>query len=437
MKKKQEHIIKSVKENSIAMEMDLCPGDAILKINKTPILDIFDYQFLTNDDYLEVLVRKKSGEEWVLEIEKEFDEDLGIEFELGLMDEYRSCCNKCIFCFIDQMPPGMRETLYFKDDDTRLSFLQGNYVSLTNMKDEDINRIIRYRLGPINISVHTTNPELRCTMLNNRFAGKILTQVEKLYDAEIPMNSQIVLCKGINDGIELERTISDLSNYIPYMDSLSVVPIGLTKFRENLYPLEPFDKEGARKTLDIIHKWQGKLLNEKGNRFVHASDEWFILADLPFPDEEYYDGYNQLENGVGMMRLFISEFEEAINSVCGDNREVTLSMVTAKLAYPTIKYFSELVMKKFKNIKINVYCIINEYFGELITVSGLMTAQDIINQIKDKELGDKLLLPSNVLKADEPIFLDDVTLSDFQKTLQVPVHIVKSNGQDLLDEMIS
>ena len=436
-KRKNKNIIKEIQPNSIAEELeDLEAGDAVISINDTQIEDIFDYQFLIQDEYLELLVQKKNGEEWLYEIEKDFDEDLGLVFEEPLMDQYRSCHNKCIFCFIDQMPKGMRDTLYFKDDDSRLSFLQGNYITLTNMKEKDLNRIIRYRLAPINISVHTTNPELRCKMLNNRFAGKILEQIKMLYEAEIPMNAQIVLCKDINDKAELERTIQDLSEFMPYMESLSVVPIGLTKFRDNLYPLEIFDQQSALETLDMIHKWQKKLLEEKGNRFVHASDEWFCLAGLPFPDEEYYDGYGQLENGVGMMRLFISEFEEAMEKSKEFDKKIEVSVVTAKLAHPAILYFKECLEKKYKGVKLHVYCIANHYFGETITVTGLLTATDILEQLKDKPLGDKLLLPGNLLKADEDIFLDDITLEEFQKTLQVPVDIVKSNGTDFFNAIM-
>ncbi len=256
---KTKHVIRRIKEGSIAEEMGMEPGDELLEIGGQEIVDIFDYQYLTQDEYIEVLIRRADGEEWLLEIDKEYDEDLGIEFENGLMDDYRSCHNKCIFCFIDQMPKGMRETLYFKDDDSRLSFLQGNYVTLTNMSDEDVERIIRYHLSPINISFQTTNPELRCMMLNNRFAGQALLQVRKLYEAGITMNGQIVLCKGVNDGAELERSIADLTAYLPHLESVSVVPVGLSKYREGLYPLEPFTKEDAQEVLRCIHRWQEKL----------------------------------------------------------------------------------------------------------------------------------------------------------------------------------
>ena len=257
--KKNKHIIKMVQPGSIAEELEIEPGDELISINDQKIEDVFDYHYLVNDDYLTVLIRKTNGEEWELEIEKDYEEDLGIEFDNGLMDEYRSCRNNCIFCFIDQMPPGMRETLYFKDDDSRLSFLQGNYVTLTNMSDHDIDRIIKYHLGPINISFQTTNPQLRCKMLHNRFAGDIFPKVQRLYEAGIEMNGQIVLCKGVNDGEELERSIRDLSRYLPHLRSVSIVPVGLSKYRDGLYPLEPFTKEDAQNVLECVHRWQKML----------------------------------------------------------------------------------------------------------------------------------------------------------------------------------
>ena len=305
--KREGHIIKNVLQGSIAKELGLEPGDAVLRINGQEIEDIFDYQYLVQDEYIEVTVRAKSGEECILEIEKDFGEDLGLEFENGLMDEYKSCRNQCIFCFIDQMPKGMRKTLYFKDDDSRLSFLQGNYVTLTNMSDHDIDRIIRYRLEPINISFQTTNPELRCMMLNNRFAGKALEKADRLSEAGIKMNGQIVLCRGINDGGELERSIADLTKYLPNLTSVSVVPVGLSNFREGLYPLEPFTKADAEQVIECIEGWQKKMKRQFGTHFVHASDEWYLLAERQLPEAARYDGYLQLENGVGMLRLLLDE----------------------------------------------------------------------------------------------------------------------------------
>lgn len=430
------HIIKNVLPGSIAEELEISAGDKLLAINDQEIEDVFDYHFLANEEYLTVLIEKPDGEQWELEIEKEYEEDLGIEFEQGLMDEYRSCRNKCIFCFIDQMPKDMRETLYFKDDDSRLSFLQGNYVTLTNMSDHDIDRIIRYHLEPINVSFQTTNPELRCKMLHNRFAGEALNKVDRLYEGGITMNGQIVLCKGINDGEELERSIRDLMKYAPQLQSVSVVPVGLSKYRDGLYPLLPFTKEDAKEVLHIIHKWQKKAYEEFGIHFIHGGDEWYILAEEELPEEERYDGYLQLENGVGMLRLLMNEFEEGYERLNGDERDREVSIATGFLAYPYIQRMADRIMEKYPKSKLHVYGIRNDFFGELITVSGLITGQDLIGQLKGKALGEKLLLPCNMLRIEEQDFLDDVTLQDVKDALQVPVDIVKSSGQDFIDAVL-
>ena len=436
MKKQKGHLICAVEPGSIAEEMELKPGDRVVAINEKEIEDVFDYEYLIKDEYIELVVITEEGEEWELDIEKDYDQDLGITFENGLMSDYRSCSNKCIFCFIDQMPPGMRETLYFKDDDSRLSFLQGNYITLTNMKEKDIQRIIDYKLSPINISVHTTNPKLRCEMLHNRFAGEALKKIQTLYEAGVEMNGQIVLCKDVNDKEELERSIRDLSQYIPYMESVSVVPVGLSKFRDGLYPLEPFTKEDAEQTLDIIERWQEKIYKEHGIHFIHASDEFYILAERPLPEEERYDGYIQLENGVGMLRLLLEEAKEALKTIEGDNRAITFSLATGKLAFPYIKGIYEKLHEKFPNIEGYIYPITNEFFGEMITVSGLITGQDLGKQLKDQNLGDYLLLPANMLRSGEDVFLDDVTKQQLENALQVPIHIVKSSGQHLIDAML-
>lgn len=440
MKKKNKHIVEKVLPGSIAEEMEIIPGDALLEINGHKIEDIFDYQYYTQDEYIEVLVRKPSGEEWLLEIDKGYDEDLGITFENGLMDDYRSCHNKCIFCFIDQMPKGMRDTLYFKDDDSRLSFLQGNYVTLTNMSDEDVDRIIRYNLSPINVSFQTTNPELRCRMLNNRFAGQALEKAWKLAQAGIIMNGQIVLCKGVNDGAELDRSIRDLSAYLPNLESVSVVPVGLSKYRDGLYPLEPFTKEDAQDVLRIIHGWQNKIYPEYGTHFVHASDEWYILAEEELPQEEQYDGYLQLENGVGMLRLLLDEFAEAMEEDRINGRQARakhITLATGRLAYRFIKQMAMQMEERYEGLQIDVIAIRNDFFGEMITVSGLLTGQDIMAQLKDRDLGEKLLLPQNVLKSGEPVFLDDYTLDDIEKALQVRIDIVKSSGRDFIEAILS
>ncbi|MBE5831338.1 MAG: DUF512 domain-containing protein [Butyrivibrio sp.] len=440
MKKYEGHKIGTVLEGSIAEEMNIEPGDILLKINDQELTDIFDFQYLVQDDHLDVLIKKADGEEWLLDIDKDFDEDLGIEFENGLMDDYRSCSNKCIFCFIDQMPKGMRPTLYFKDDDSRLSFLQGNYVTLTNMSDADIDRILKYHLSPINVSFQTTNPELRCKMLGNRFAGEALKKVDRLCapGTGIELNGQIVLCKGVNDKEELTRSIRDLTKYIPNLQSVSVVPVGLSKYRDGLYPLEPFTHDDAIEVIDEIESWQKKIYSEHGIHFIHASDEWYFLAGRPFPEEERYDGYIQLENGVGMMRLLINEYEEAFNSVLKTHKDYlnglnrTISIATGRLVYPCIKELAQRACEVCTGLKVNVYEIINEFFGERITVSGLLTGQDIIKQLKGKDLGETLYLPENLLRSGEDYLLDDVRISDIERELGVKVGISKCDGHDLV-----
>ncbi|CRZ34344.1 putative radical SAM enzyme (TIGR03279 family) [Herbinix hemicellulosilytica] len=435
--KNKAHIIKEVEKGSIAEEMGLAPGDELLSINDTEIIDIFDYQYLIKDEFLNIIIRKPDGEEWELEIEKDYDDDLGIVFEEGLMDSYRSCRNKCIFCFIDQMPPGMRETLYFKDDDARLSFLQGNYITLTNLSDEEVDRIIFYKLSPINISVHTTNEELRCKMLNNRFAGSSLSKMKRLKDAGITMNGQIVLCKGWNDKEELEKTIHDLSAYIPQMQSVSVVPVGITKFRENLTPLEKFTKEDAIEVIETIHRWQQIFLKHYNTRFVYAADEWYISAGLPIPKEEDYEGYPQIENGVGMLRSFTDEFYNYLKELKGDDRSKDLSVATGVLASPYLSRMAIDLTEKFPNIKIHIHTIENDFFGKDITVAGLLTGGDIIRQLKGKNLGRVLLLPDVILRHGENILLDDITTDDIERALQTKISIVQSDGKSFIDAILN
>jgi putative radical SAM enzyme (TIGR03279 family) len=450
----KEHRIDGIEPGSIAEELGIEPGDFLLGINRHELHDVFDYHFLINDDRLTVQIKKADGEDWEYEIEKDYYEDLGIIFENGLMDDYRSCTNKCIFCFIDQMPPGMRDTLYFKDDDSRLSFLQGNYITMTNLSDADLDRIIRYKLAPINISVHTTNPELRVRMLHNRFAGDALKKIPLLAEAGIEMNSQIVLCKGINDGEELERTIRDLSGYIPHMQSLSVVPVGLTRFRKGLHPLEPFQKEDAKKVLDLIHKWQKICYDRYGIHFVHASDEFYLLAEEDFPSEDHYDGYGQLENGVGMIPLLEAEFMECLQEEKETQKETRkgflsafrkpkpqkrqcVSIATGRLAAPLMRKLSLAFMCLHPEIRIQVFEVTNHFFGEQITVSGLLTGKDIRDTLLDEELGDRLLLPCNMLRSGEQVFLDDMTVDTLSKELNVPITITASDGQSLYDALLN
>ena len=469
----EKHLITEIAEGSIAEGLGIVPGDFLLSINDTEVIDVFDYRYLCQDSECRLLIEKADGKVVEFKATKEEDEEIGLEFSEGLMDEYRSCTNKCIFCFIDQMPPGMRETLYFKDDDMRLSFLQGNYVTLTNLSEKDIERIIKYKLEPINISFQTTNPELRCMMLHNRFAGDALKKADKLYEAGIIMNGQIVLCKGVNDGEELERSLSDLYRYLPILESVSVVPVGLSKYRDGLYPLESFEKEDAEKVIDTIESWQEKAYKEFGIHFVHASDEWYILAGRELPEEDRYDGYLQIENGVGMIRSLIDEFDEGLmeltdalenyrpgflqklnlkgydknfeemSGICNissvkkaieTGRKV--SVVSGKIAHSYIQKLTDKFMECFPNFDIKVYPIRNDFFGEKITVTGLITGQDIIKQLEGIDMGDVVLIPENMLRAGTDVFLDDLRLSDIEKSLLSPTCIVKSNGKHLIESII-
>ncbi len=437
MAKQHLHKILEVEPHSPAAKAGIMAGDVLQTMNGKPIIDVLDYRFEEEDSRLTLGI-KRDEEELEFTIKKGEYEDLGLVFAESLMDDYQNCYNKCIFCFIDQMPPGMRKTLYFKDDDTRLSFLQGNYVTLTNLSPEEVDRICYYRLSPMNISVHTTNPKLRCEMLHNRFAGDALNCLKRFKEAGIQMNGQIVLCRGYNDGEELERSIHDLTEYIPEMDSLSVVPVGLTKYREGLAKLEPFDKESARETLAIIHKWQGICREHFGMNFVYASDEWYITAEMELPNEEDYDGYPQIENGVGMLRSLITEVEDVLeyDYEVGDDRMRRQTIATGVLAAPFMEQLVAKTKVKFPNVDVKVITIRNDFFGERITVSGLLTARDIIAQLKEVDIGERLLLPCNLLRSGEDVLLDDLTVTDIENALQTKVRIVKSEGSDFVDSLI-
>lgn len=433
---KSQNIIIKVEEDSIAEEMGIEPGDMLITINNNYIKDVLDYRYFIQDEYIEVVIKKPDGEEWELEIEKDEFEDLGIVFESGLMDKAKSCSNKCIFCFIDQNPKGMRKTIYFKDDDSRLSFLQGNYVTLTNMKDEDLDRIIFYHLSPINISVHATDLEVRKFMLKNPNSVKIMEQIEKLATANIKMNFQIVLCKDVNDKHILDKSIQDLSKYLHLGCSMAIVPLGVTKYRDHLPQIESFSKEDSLSIIKQVEKWQNKLESQFGTKFVFLSDEFYLKAEIPLPNGDYYEGYPQLENGVGMITLMEEEFFEYFNTIKGDSIKRAYSVATAKLAYPLIKKLCNKICEKFTNTKINVYEIKNEFFGETITVSGLLTGGDIINQLKNKELGNKLFLPENCVRAQDTVLLDDLDLTDIEKQLKIEVCLSKDNGADFIKQFI-
>lgn len=433
----KQNIIIKVEAGSIAFEMGIEAGDTLISINEQEIIDIFDYRYIINDNYIEVKIKKPNGEEWILEIDKDVDEDLGIIFESGLMDNAKSCQNKCIFCFIDQMPPNMRETLYFKDDDSRLSFLQGNYVTLTNMKQKDIDRIIYYHLSPINISVHTTDLKLREFMLKNKNSSKLFNYIEQFKSAGIQMNCQVVLCKGINDDKVLNKTIDDLSKYIPNIASLSIVPVGLTKYRTKLYNLIPFEKEDALKTIEIVDKWQKDLKSKYGTNFVFASDEFYLLADLPIPQIGYYEDFPQIENGVGMMTLMKYELNLALSKVAEDDKYRNLSIATGEAAYDYICGLCDIIKSKFKNLDIKIYKIKNNFFGGKVTVTGLLTGTDLLNQLQNKDLGSVLLLSKSTLKSNDQIFLDDMELAHLEEKLKIKIKMVQNSGDEFLNSIIS
>lgn len=425
--------IGKVYEDSIAEELGIEVGDKLLSINETKVKDIIDYKFLMADEYVEIGIEKQNGEVWVLEIEKDYDEKLGVEFEEAIMDSAKSCANKCVFCFIDQLPKGMRESLYFKDDDSRLSFLQGNFVTLTNMKDEDIDRIIRYRISPINVSVHTTNSELRVKMLNNRFAGNIYDRLKRLAEAGITMNCQIVACPGLNDGKELINTVEDLYKLYPSIQNIAAVPVGTTKFREGLFQLNLYDKELARKEIENVKLLQEKYIKSIGEPFVRLSDEFYIMADMEIPAASFYGPFEQIEDGVGMIRLFRDTIEEDVNSILRKDIAGSFTFITGASAYKEIKLAANKIMAKNNKIKINVEKIRNNFFGETITVAGLLTGKDIIEQLRDKILNDIVIIPKNMLRAGEKIFLDDITLDSMSNQLERPIVVCNYTGEGLID----
>lgn len=436
--KNSNNIISKVYKGSIAEEIGIEVGDLLIAVNDEEIHDIIEYKFLISDEYIELEIQKRDGEVYIYEIEKDFDEELGIEFVNPIIDKAKSCRNKCIFCFIDQLPKGMRKTLYFKDDDSRLSFLQGNFITLTNMSEEDIQNIIKYRISPINISVHTTNPELRTKMINNKRAGKLLETMKRLADAQIEMNCQIVLCPGYNDKEELDRTLSDLSSLYPYVNSVAIVPVGITKYRENLAKLDIFDYEAANQTINQVHRLQEKYLKELDTRFAFLSDEFYIIAKRPLLNYDEYEGFLQFEDGVGMICKQGTEIVRYLGTLEeNDDIEKTISIATGSSAYEFICDMADKIMKKFKNIKINVYKIVNDYFGHTITVSGLITATDIIKQLDKKDLGEALYITRSMLKGDEEVFLDDITLKELEEKLNVKVIPCENEGKIFVDRIIN
>lgn len=426
--------INSVMHGSPAERSGVKSGDTLVKINGHDIKDVLDYMYYAADTDISLELERES-DILTIELKKDEYDDLGLEFETFLMDQKQSCSNKCVFCFIDQMPPGMRETLYFKDDDARLSFLQGNYVTLTNMKQEDIDRIIAMKLN-INVSVHTTNPELRVKMMHNRFAGEKLKFIRQLAENGIKLNCQIVCCPGLNDGDELRRSLSDLGELMPNITSMAVVPVGLTKFREGLFPLVGFTKETAADTIDIIEEFQQVFLEKFGTRTVFPSDEFYLIAERELPPMEAYEDFSQYENGVGMLRSLIDEFEKALDIAEWEGGERCVSIATGYSPFGTINMLAKKAEERFPLLKCNVYRIRNDFFGETITVTGLITAQDLIAQLRGKELGENLLLSQAMIRRDSDVFLDDLTIEDVEKALGVEIRTTPSDGYELLDAIM-
>jgi len=429
--------ISKVLQGSIAEEMEIEKGDVLLTINGRAVKDIIDYLFLISDEYLELEVQKPDGEVWLLEIEKEYDEELGLEFKHPIMDHARNCRNKCVFCFIDQLPEGMRETLYFKDDDSRLSFLQGNFVTLTNVSQDELQRMIDYNISPINVSIHTTNPELRVKMLGNKNAGEVYKRLKLLGEHRVEMNGQIVLCPGFNDGIELDRTLRDLHDLPGGLQSIAVVPIGLTKYRDGLAPVKGYDKQLALETILQIEKWQSFFLEKRGTRFVFLSDEFYVLAGLDRPEYDAYEGFAQIENGVGLMTKLETEIQEGLKQLEGmDISKREVSIATGTSAFEYIEKLAQSVSGQHENCEVHVYKILNKFFGESITVAGLLTGQDLIAQLKDQPLGEALIIPESMLKSGERVFLDDITVEYVEKALNVTVLPIEVNGHAFLSNVL-
>ena len=427
--------IRTVEKHSPAAKAGLQGGDTLLTINGQTVEDVLDYRFLMTDEVLELSL-ERAGRPFQCTVEKEEYEELGLVFDSYLMDSQRSCRNQCIFCFIDQMPKGMRESLYFKDDDARLSFLLGIFITMTNRSRHDIDRIKRMHISPVNVSVHTTNPELRCKMMNNRFAGNCLDIMREFGEAGIKMNCQLVLCPGINDGEELERSMRELAELWPAVESVSAVPVGVTKYREGLYPLQPYTNKEAEDVVRRIGRFGDAFLQAHGVRLIYPSDEFFLKAGLPLPEEEYYDGFPQLDNGVGMLRLFETEFMEEFSSRRADRRHRRLSVATGAAAYPFIQGLVDRMKEKWHNTECTVYRIENEFFGKDVTVSGLVTGGDIIAQLGGKDLGSKLIIPSSMLRFEGDLFLDSVSVDEVQAALKTPIVPNENHGDAFLRALL-
>lgn len=430
--------IKDIVSGSIAEEMEIEKGDFLLSINGVEIKDILDYKYQIFDEFIIVTIQKaESGEIWDLEIEKEENEDLGLVFEEQLIDKPRNCANKCIFCFMDQLPPKVRDTLVFKDDDFRLSFMTGNYVTFTNSGYKDLDRIINYHLTPINVSVHATDPEVRAMMLNNKNAGLIMDYIKYLTDHEIGVNAQIVLCPGINDGKVLDKTIEDLSRFYPYLLSIAIVPVGLTKYRDGLFKLKGFDKKSASNVIEQVENWQRKFKKEYKNNLVFCADEFYIKAELEIPEPSRYENFEQLEDGIGLLAYFTLNFNKALMRYKPRKMNKTVSVATGKSAYKFIKEKADILENVFEGLKINVYPIENLFFGPEITVTGLITGGDLVSALKNKEMGEYLVIDKKMLKDDCDIFLDDMTLEEVKSSLGIRIVKSESSGNGFVKAIIT
>lgn len=432
----KRNLITEVESGSASDRAGIKPGDRLVKINDVLVKDILDYRFLTAAEEFSLTIQRDKEDntkEYVLQITKDMYEDLGLSFETGIIDKAFNCSNNCIFCFIDQLPPGMRETLYFKDDDSRLSFLQGNFVTLTNMTESDINRIIKYRISPINISVHTTNPELRVKMLNNRVAGKLYERMKKLAQAGIRMGAQIVLVPGYNDKAELTRTLNDLAELAPFVTGVAIVPLGMTRYRAGLPDLTPFTKEAAAQVIDQVADLQKGFKIQTGSEFARCADEFYCMAEIAIPPEEFYDGYSQLEDGIGMIRMFRNSIEQTLEDLAEGSG--TYTFVTGSSAFTEIEQAAQTISRQNSAIKINTYRVLNDFFGHSITVAGLLTGRDIIKTLKSGEVHDHLIMPRNMFRAGEDIMLDGIRISELEEALDTKVIVVDYTGEDLIEKI--
>lgn len=431
-------IVKFVAPESIAYDCGIEPGDSILRVNGNELKDILDFKYYTSDEYYVVEIEKQDGSVEEIEIFNDCYEQFGVVFENELIDSPKECRNKCIFCFMDQLPPNVRDTMHFKDDDVRLSFLAGNYVTLTNLSDADIDRLCSLKVSPINVSVHVTDPERRCMMLNNRFAGKVLDIMKRFADSGIVMNAQIVLCKGINDGDYLKKSVYDLKSLYPAVRSVSVVPVGLTKYREGLFELEGFDKDSSLEVISQVSGYQKEFVEDIGTSLVYLADEFYIQAGVSLPPYDHYEDFPQIENGVGLMAVLNKEIETELEYAdeFKDIVPAKKSIATSYIAYDFIKGYTDKIKEINPNLDCNVYKIKNDFFGERITVTGLLCGKDIINQLKDKDLGEYLILSDSMFKDDCDIFLDDTTLEEVEQALGVKVIKTDNSGMDFVSSLM-